>query len=71
MHDVARQIVALAEAGLERRARLGADGLDEQHYLTPLRNIVESGQTIAEWSLAAFEDSWQGSLEPLFRDCAY
>ncbi|MEE8502351.1 MAG: glutamate--cysteine ligase [Kiloniellales bacterium] len=71
LHDLARQVLALAEAGLERRARLGADGLDEQHYLAPLRDIVESGQTIAEGSLAAFENAWQGSLEPLFRDCAY
>jgi glutamate--cysteine ligase len=71
VHDVARQVLALAEAGLERRACVGADGLDEQHYLAPLRGIVESGRTIADWSLAHFKNSWQGSLEPLFRDCAY
>ncbi len=69
--DLAREFLALAEAGLARRARLDAKGQDETHYLAPLREIVESGRTPAEDKLALFEGEWGGRLEPLFRDCAY
>ena len=69
--DLAREFLALAEAGLARRASLDAKGQDETHYLAPLREIVESGRTPAQDKLALFEGEWGGRLEPLFRDCAY
>ena len=71
MGDLAGEFLALAEAGLARRARLDSKGLDETHYLAPLRETIETGRTPAEVALAAFAGAWGGSLEPLFRECAY
>jgi len=69
--DLARQVLALAEAGLKRRAILGRDELYETQYLTPALEVAETGRTPAEALLAAFEGEWQGRLEPLFHDYAY
>jgi glutamate--cysteine ligase len=69
--DLAREVVALSEAGLRRRALPGKGDPDETQYLAPLREISEDGRTRAEDLLAAYEGEWQGRLEPLFRDYAY
>ena len=69
--DLARQVVALAEAGLRRRAIPGKGEPDETQYLAPIQEIAETGRTTAEELLAAYEGDWQGRLEPLFRDHAY
>jgi glutamate--cysteine ligase len=69
--DLADTVLNLAEAGLARRARLDSKGLDETQYLAPLHETVETGRTPAEVALAAFDGTWGGSLEPLFRECAY
>ena len=69
--DLAGTVLDLAEAGLARRARFDPKGLDETHYLAPLRETVVTGRTPAEVALAAFAGAWGGSLEPLFRECAY
>jgi glutamate--cysteine ligase len=69
--DLARQILALAEAGLRRRAVPGKGEPDETQYLAPILEIAETGRTTAEELLAAYESDWQGRLEPLFHDHAY
>jgi glutamate--cysteine ligase len=69
--DLARRVVALSAAGLQRRAIPGKGEPDETQYLAPVLEIAETGRTRAEDLLAAYEDEWQGRLEPLFRDHAY
>jgi glutamate--cysteine ligase len=69
--DLARQVVALSEAGLRRRRIFSRDQLDETQYLAPVLEVAETGQTPAEALLAAYEGEWRGRLEPLFRDQAY
>ena len=69
--DLARQVVALSDAGLRRRAVSGKGEPDETQYLAPLLEIAETGRTPAEALLAAYQGEWQGRLEPLFRDHAY
>jgi glutamate--cysteine ligase len=65
---LAREIVALAEQGLRRRAMAGRVSPDETEYLTVLQEeTVETGQTPAEGLLEAYT----GNLEALFRECAY
>lgn len=46
--DIAREVFAIAESGLKRRARLNADGKDETLFLEPLRPVIENGKAPAE-----------------------
>jgi glutamate--cysteine ligase len=69
--DVARQVLAISQGGLKRRARLNGFGDDESHYLSALFAIVEDGRSPAEVKLDAFHGRWNGRLEPLFKENAY
>ncbi|HEY8566364.1 MAG TPA: glutamate--cysteine ligase [Beijerinckiaceae bacterium] len=71
VRDIARDALALARAGLARRARRDASGQDETMYLDPLDTIVEEGRTQAERLLEAFHGRWQGSVLPAFEECVF
>ena len=64
--DVARNMVALAEAGLKRRARLNRKGEDERKALTPLIETVAEGRSPAERLLADFQGPWHGDIDRVF-----
>ncbi|WP_395666529.1 glutamate--cysteine ligase [Methylocella sp.] len=68
--EVARDMLALARAGLARRARLDAQGRDETHFLDPLDRVLDEG-TEAERLIEAFRTRWAGSVDPAFVACAY
>ena len=44
---------------------------DETHFLSALREIVESGETPAEELLARYHGAWGGSLDPIYEEYAY
>jgi glutamate--cysteine ligase len=67
--EVARDVVALARAGLARRARRNGEGVDETIYLAPLEAIAESGRTLAEQRLDAYYGAWSGSIDKAFEEC--
>jgi glutamate--cysteine ligase len=67
LREVARDALALASAGLRRRARLDASGNDEAQCLAPLMEIAESGRTLADRLAAAFQAEWGGSVAPVFK----
>jgi glutamate--cysteine ligase len=72
VQDIARQVMAIAQAGLKRRARLDRRGArDEAHFLEPLVAIAESGRCPAEEKLERFHGVWGGSVEPAYREYAY
>jgi glutamate--cysteine ligase len=73
MLDLARQVVAIAEAGLKARARPGSGGLvpDETHFLNALRDSVDSGQTPADELLARYHGDWNGDLSRIYAEYAY
>ncbi|MBX6425735.1 MAG: glutamate--cysteine ligase [Variibacter sp.] len=71
VRELARECLALARAGLRRRARRDREGDDETIYLEPLEAIVESGVTPAEEMLEKFHGPWGGSVEPAFVEYAY
>jgi glutamate--cysteine ligase len=64
MHDLARQVVDIAEAGLKARARPGAGGLvpDESHFLSALKDSLDSGQVPADELRARSHGDWTGDL---------
>jgi glutamate--cysteine ligase len=71
VQELAREAVKIAAHGLQRRARINCNGVDERIYLEPLIEIIEAGQTAAERKLELFHGAWQGSVDPLFREFAY
>ncbi len=54
LREVARDALAISEAGLKAR------GLGEEIYLAPLHEIVESGMTQADRILQMFHGPWKG-----------
>ncbi|HMO29162.1 glutamate--cysteine ligase [Enterovirga sp.] len=71
LRDVARDVLALARAGLARRARPDASGRDETAYLDPLDAIVAEGATSAEIWLARYEGEWGRSVDPVFAEARF
>jgi glutamate--cysteine ligase len=73
MHDLAREAVAISEAGLKARARPGAGGLvpDETHFLNALKESIESGQVPADELLAQYNGDWNGDLTRIYSEFSY
>jgi len=73
MQDLAREVVAIAEAGLRARAIPGAGGMvaDETHFLNALQESVESGRTPADELLERYHDAWQGDLRSIYAEFSY
>jgi glutamate--cysteine ligase len=71
VRDLAREVVAVAKAGLERRARIDWDGQDETRYLRRLEEIAEAGRTPAEEKLERYEGEWGRRVDPVFAEYAF
>jgi glutamate--cysteine ligase len=71
VQDLAKDVLAIARAGLKRRAVLDAKGRDECRFLDILDQIAASGRCPAEEKLALFNGRWQGSVDPIFTEFAY
>jgi glutamate--cysteine ligase len=66
--DLARECLALARTGLERRNRRNAEGNDESRYLLPIQSFAERGITPAGELLEKYYGPWQRSVEPAFEE---
>ena len=73
MHDLARELVAISEAGLKTRARPGAGGLvpDETHFLNALKESVETGKVPADELLDDYNGPWAGDLSRIYAERSY
>jgi glutamate--cysteine ligase len=69
--DLSKECLALARAGLVRRAKLDREGDDETQYLDPLDDFVARGITPAEELLQKYYGPWQRSVDPVFDEYAY
>jgi glutamate--cysteine ligase len=69
--EVAREALAIAQAGLERRALRDNDGRSEARFLEPVEAILREGCTPAEEMLARYEGEWGRSTAPLFTEFAF
>lgn len=68
---VAREVLAIARAGLDRRARLDDDGHTEAIHLAPLEDIAARGQTMAEHWLQRFHGPWQQDVRPVWAEAQF
>lgn len=73
MHDIAREAVALSEAGLKARAKAGAGGMvpDETHFLNALKESIETGKVPADELLDDYNGKWAGDLNKIYADYSY
>jgi glutamate--cysteine ligase len=71
LREIAREVVALARAGLAARHRLDSQGRDETRFLDPLERIVETGRVNAQTLIDRFNGPWGGSVEPAFEEAVY
>jgi len=73
MHDLAREVVAISEAGLKARAMPGAGGMvpDETHFLNALKESIETGLTPADELLAQYDGAWGGDLKRIYNEYSY
>jgi glutamate--cysteine ligase len=69
--NLAREVVALARAGLNRRGVLDATGTNEAYHLEILEDILRRGKTPAEVKLDLYHGRWNGSVDPLYAEFAY
>ncbi|MGB0968543.1 MAG: glutamate--cysteine ligase, partial [Halocynthiibacter sp.] len=73
MHELAREVVSISEAGLKARARSGAGGMvpDETHFLNALKDSLETGKTPADELLEQYHGEWGGDLTKIFAAHSY
>lgn len=73
MHDLAREVLAIAEGGLKARARSGNDGLvpDETHFLNALKESVDSVKVPADELLEKYRGAWNGDLTRIYDEYSY
>ncbi|WP_306753999.1 glutamate--cysteine ligase [Paracoccus actinidiae] len=73
MHDLAGQVVEIAEGGLKNRARAGAGGLvpDETHFLNAIKESLDSGKVMADELLDKYHGEWGGDLTPIYGEYSY
>ncbi|MFO6465798.1 glutamate--cysteine ligase [Jannaschia sp. KMU-145] len=73
MHDLARECLAIAEAGLVARGKAGAGGLvpDETHFLNALKESVETGKVPADELLDDYHGKWGGDLDRIYAERSY
>jgi glutamate--cysteine ligase len=73
MRELAREVLAISEAGLRARARPGAGGMiaDETHFLNALHEIVAADQTPADELLARYHGAWGGDLSRIYAEYSY
>ncbi len=71
LQDIAREALAIARSGLRARARQNGHGESETLFLDDLDEIVRTGRTRAEDLIDHFKGEWDGSIEPVFTECAY
>src|SRR5690554_3579106 len=73
MHDLAREVLEIAEAGLKARAREGSGGMlpDETHFLNALKETVDTGKTPADELLECYHGPWKGDLSRIYDAYSY
>ena len=71
VRELAVEALKIAVAGLQRRARVNANGTDESRFIEPLIEIAEANQTPAERKLRLFREEWNGDVDRVFREFAY
>ena len=68
LRDLAREAVAISEAGLKVRARAGHGAPDEAGYLAPLAESAATGRVVADDLMAKYEGAWDRDLTRVYTE---
>ena len=68
LHDLAKDVLGIAQAGLAARARLDSAGDNETGFLAPLHEIVDSGRVPAQVLLDKFHGEWAGDISRIYQE---
>ena len=68
LKDIAAEVLAIARAGLNARARLNGVGDNESGFLSPLDEIVASGKVPAQRLLDKYNGEWAGDLSRVYEE---
>jgi glutamate--cysteine ligase len=71
VHDLAREVVAIAADGLSRRGALNGAGDNEGGFLDPLHEVIASGQTPADRLLERFTNEWSGDVSRIYQEMSF
>jgi glutamate--cysteine ligase len=68
LRDIAGEVLGIARAGLNARARLNGIGDNESGFLGPLDDIVQSGKVPAEVLLEKYHGAWGGDMSRIYEE---
>lgn len=68
LRDLAKDVLAIAQRGLNARARFNASGDSEAGFLEPLHEIVASGKVPAQRLLDKFHGEWGGDITRVYEE---
>ena len=71
VQDVAKQVVAIAKAGLKARGEASPLCGDETSFLEVVEMVAENGITPADALLTKYTRDWGGEIDPIFTSEAY
>ncbi len=71
VRDVAREVLAIAEAGLRARGIKGTIDADERGFLQTLHSSVSDNRTPADELLEAYHGRWKGDISKIFEEFSY
>ncbi|MBK1669447.1 glutamate--cysteine ligase [Rhodovibrio sodomensis] len=70
--DLGRAALEIADHGLAARDNTdGIFGQDERQFLTPLKRILDAGETWAEEKLRRYHEKWDQSVDPIYQYYSY
>ncbi len=67
LHDIAREVLAIARRGLAARGQLNTGGDNETGFLETLDEIVASGKVPAQRLLDMYHGEWAGDLNQVYK----
>lgn len=71
MKWLAREVLAMSEAGLKARGAKNDAGEDERVFLEPLQQVADDGWTQARRLIDHFKTSWGEDVDRVYRELAY
>ncbi len=71
VRELARELLVIAEEGLQRQGQLDAAGESEAMYLERVRDLVRRGRCPAELVLEKWNGAWDGDVRRLVAGTAY
>ena len=71
LRDIAGEVLDIAAAGLNARARINASGDNESGFLDPLREIVRTGKVPAQMLLDRFNCDWGGDITRVYEEAKF